>query len=116
MRNRINRMKMCRMQEQGLRFASVGVEQVPPAPNTSSAKLIFIGLRLVSVRVLNRYETDMVSRSNISPNGTWNPETGNIRGRRRLSGLYGNYETMSGKIWLCVTCVLYDDQSFSHAA
>lgn len=39
MRNRINRMKTRIMQEQAL-----------------SAKLIFIGLRLVSVRVLNRYE------------------------------------------------------------
>ena len=39
MPNRINRMKTYRMQEQA-----------------SSAKLIFIGLRLVSVKVLNRCE------------------------------------------------------------
>ena len=38
MRNRINRMKTYRMQEQA-----------------SSAKLVFIGLRLVSVKMLNRY-------------------------------------------------------------
>ena len=39
MPNRINRMKMYRMQEQA-----------------ASAKLIFISLRLVSVKVLNRCE------------------------------------------------------------
>ena len=39
-------------------------------------------------------ETGMVSWSNLSPDGKGNPATGNIRGRRRLSGIYGDWNIL----------------------
>ena len=66
MRNRINRMKTYRMQEQA-----------------SSAKLIFIGLRLVSVKVLNRYrktqELRVIKKDSV-------PQDAAGKGKRMLTG------------------------------